>query len=71
MKTIAPFLLFASVAFAAEVPAPRIEKLDPALDALIASDVKIEKVGTGYSWSEGPVWFKDRFIFSDVPTNTA
>jgi len=71
MKTIAPFLLFASVAFAAEVPAPRIEKLDAALDALIASDVKIEKVGTGYSWSEGPVWFKDRFIFSDVPKNTA
>ncbi len=71
MKALAPFLLFVSAAIAAEVPAPRIEKLDPALDALVASDVKIEKVGTGYGWAEGPVWFKDRFIFSDVPKNTA
>ena len=71
MKALALFLLFASAAFAADVPAPSIEKLDPTLDALVASDVTIEKVGTGYSWSEGPVWFKDRFIFSDVPKNTA
>lgn len=71
MKALAPFLLFASAAWAAEVPAPRVDKLDPALDALVASDVKIEKVGTGYGWAEGPVWFKDRFVFSDVPKNTA
>ena len=71
MKALAPFLWLATAAFAAEVPAPRLEKLDPALDALVAADVKIEKVGTGYGWAEGPVWFKDRFVFSDVPKNTA
>ena len=37
----------------------RIERLDPALDRLIASDAKIEVLGQGYSWSEGPVWVKD------------
>ena len=71
MKALAPFLWLATAAVAAEVPAPRLEKLDPALDALVAADVKIEKVGTGYGWAEGPVWFKDRFVFSDVPNNTA
>lgn len=71
MRAIASLLLFASVAFAAEIPAPRVEKIDPGLDALIASDVEIEKVGTGYGWAEGPVWFKDRFVFSDVPRNIA
>lgn len=70
MKALSAFL-FTAVAFAADVPAPRVDKLDPALDALLASDVKIEKVGTGYGWAEGPVWFKDRFVFSDVPKNTA
>lgn len=71
MKTIAPLLWLTVLGFAAEVPAPRLEKVDPALDALVASDVKIEKVGTGYGWAEGPVWFRDRFVFSDVPNNTA
>ena len=47
-------------------------KLGPALDALIASDAKIETVSNGgYSWSEGPVWYKGRIVFSDVPNNVA
>src|SRR5687768_5589099 len=39
--------------------APRIERLDPALDRLIASDAKIETLGEGYDWTEGPVWVKN------------
>jgi len=68
MKALLP--LFAA-AFVVAAPAPTIEKLDPALDALVAADVQIEKVGTGYGWAEGPVWCKDRFVFSDVPKNVA
>lgn len=71
MKAFAAYLFAASAVLGADIPAPRVDKLDPALDALVASDVKIEKVGTGYGWAEGPVWFKDRFVFSDVPKNTA
>ena len=50
----------------------RIERLDPALDALIASDAKIEQLATGFQWSEGPVWrASGRYLlFSDVPGNT-
>jgi gluconolactonase len=59
-------------AVAADGPKQSIEKLDPALDALIASDAKIDPVSNGgYTWSEGPVWYKGRIVFSDVPNNVA
>src|SRR4051812_13092480 len=49
----------------------RIERLDPALDTLIAPDAKLEKLAENFDWSEGPVWVKDGnyLIFSDVPMN--
>lgn len=51
--------------------APRIERLDPALDRLIAPDAAVEVLAEGYDWSEGPVWVKDGgfLVFSDVPRN--
>ena len=50
---------------------PKIERLHPALDRLIAPDAKIEILAQGYDWSEGPVWVKDGgfLLFSDVPQN--
>jgi gluconolactonase len=48
-----------------------IERLDPALDALIAPDAKIEKLAEGFNWSEGPTWHEDAVVFSDVPENIA
>ena len=49
-----------------------IERLSPKLDELIAPDAKIEVLGEGYDWSEGPVWIRDGgfLLFSDVPKNT-
>ena len=49
-----------------------VERLDPKLDQLIPADAKIEKLGEGYSWAEGPVWVKQGgyLLFSDVPRNT-
>lgn len=55
-----------------------IERLDPALDALIAPGTKVEKLAEGFNWSEGPTWFarknsagkaKASLLFSDVPEN--
>ena len=49
----------------------RIERLDPALDRLIAPDSPIEILAEGYDWSEGPIWVKNGgyLLFSDVPQN--
>jgi gluconolactonase len=49
-----------------------VERLDPALDALIAPDAKIEQLATGFTWAEGPVWTTEgggALLFSDVPNN--
>jgi gluconolactonase len=48
-----------------------IERIDPALDALLAPDAKIEKLAGGFDWSEGPVWISkgEYLLFSDVPRN--
>ncbi|MCU0324399.1 MAG: SMP-30/gluconolactonase/LRE family protein [Spirosomaceae bacterium] len=47
-------------------------RLDPAIDELIDKDAKIEVLGEGFEWSEGPVWVKKGgyLLFSDVPKNT-
>ncbi len=77
MKRLLPLVAGAALpyfAMAAEnIPAfnGRIERLDPALDQLIAADAKIEKLAEGFTWSEGPVWLNGELIFSDVPENIA
>src|SRR5687767_3844310 len=62
----------------AKKPAPHvypsmgsIERLDPALDALVPPGAKIEKLAEGFEWSEGPVWVRpgQYLLFSDVPQN--
>lgn len=49
-----------------------IERLDPALDAIIAPDAVVETLCRGFDWAEGPVWDArgQRLLFSDVPRNT-
>jgi gluconolactonase len=48
-----------------------IERLDPAMDALIGADAVIENLGSGFNWSEGPIWVpaQGALLFSDVPEN--
>jgi len=48
-----------------------LERLDPALDALIDSGAVIENLGSGFNWSEGPIWMPalNALLFSDVPEN--
>jgi proline-specific peptidase len=68
-------LLLACAQQAGQPPRPTvgmIERLDPALDALIAPDAQIEQLASGFEWSEGPVWRSSGhyLLFSDVPRNT-
>ena len=72
MKRLLPFLLTPLALFAAEpIPAfnVSIERLDPAFDKLVPPAAQIEKLAEGFVWSEGPTWFQDSVVFSDVPEN--
>lgn len=69
MKTHALLsLALISTAFSQE---PSIERLDPALDGLIAPDAKIEVIAQGFRWTEGPAWnaATGELLFSDIPNN--
>src|SRR5438477_333511 len=48
-----------------------IQKLDPALDRLIAPDAKLERIATGFNkWTEGPVWTRQgNLLFAEIPAN--
>lgn len=63
---LAPVLVFAEDKAA---PVFRIQRLDPALDAVLPPDAVVEKLAEGYRWAEGPVWYDDGVLFSDVPEN--
>lgn len=55
---------------AATAPATlTIERLDPALDAVLAPDAKVEKVAGGFGFVEGPLWYKGELWFSDLTGN--
>lgn len=51
----------------------RIEKLDPALDEIVAPDATLETLGDRFALTEGPVWVDDDqggyLLFSDCAAN--
>lgn len=50
----------------------QVERLDPALDALIPADARLERLAGGFEWTEGPAWRRSEgyLVFSDIPKNT-
>jgi len=51
---------------AAAAPALSVERFDPGLDAVIAPGTKVERVATGFVFTEGPMWRQGKLWFSDV-----
>jgi gluconolactonase len=47
----------------------QIERMDPALDRLIAPGTRVERVATGFTFTEGPMWHAGRLWFSDLGGN--
>jgi gluconolactonase len=47
-----------------------IVKIDPGLDKIIAPGTKLEKLATGFEFTEGPAWHPEGYlVFSDPNTN--
>jgi gluconolactonase len=79
MKKLSVFFLFLFIAAgfwavrAQTPPENPILKMDPALDEIVPAGGKLEKVVTGFTFLEGPVWVPSGksgyLLFSDIPAN--
>ena len=49
-----------------------IERIDSAVNEILAPGAKAEIIADGFDWSEGPLWIEKHqmLLFSDVPRNT-
>lgn len=48
----------------------RVQRLDPAIDAIVPADAQIEKLAEGFQFIEGPVWrAPGELLFSDPNAN--
>jgi gluconolactonase len=48
-----------------------VERLSPALDRIVPKSAKIERVATGFKWTEGPVWIPAGYLlFAAIPSNS-
>jgi len=70
MKHLSCALAVVGLTAAAPGGVGKVERLDAALDALIAPGTAIEKVAGGFKFTEGPLWRPDGTLwFSDVQGN--
>ena len=76
MRFLAVLSLFALCALA-EPPVAyptlgRVIRENPRLDGLLPATARVEVLGSGFEWAEGPVWDRagGRLLFSDIPNNS-
>ena len=75
IAVIATFLTLTGIApVAAQQPSDKpLVKLDPAFDALVSPDTKLNLVKTGFGFTEGALWVQKGksgyLLFSDIPAN--
>ncbi|MFZ0745365.1 MAG: SMP-30/gluconolactonase/LRE family protein [Terracidiphilus sp.] len=48
----------------------KIDRLDPSIESIIPAGARLERVATGFTWTEGPIWVGDSLFFADIPGNS-
>jgi len=48
----------------------QVTRLDPSAARIIPANATLEKIATGFTWTEGPVWLDDSLYFADIPSNS-
>ncbi|MGH9469734.1 MAG: SMP-30/gluconolactonase/LRE family protein [Terriglobia bacterium] len=66
----AVILLCAGAALARPQSVGSVERLDPSLSRIVPANPRIERVATGFNWTEGPVWVRAGYLlFADIRNN--
>jgi gluconolactonase len=48
----------------------KVDHLDPAIDTIVPAGARLEKIATGFTWIEGPVWDDGSLFFAEIPSNS-
>ena len=56
---------------AAQSSIGHIQRLNPAINAIVPADAVIEVLAEGHGWTEGPLWVPqlNALLYSDIPAN--
>lgn len=48
----------------------KVDRLDPSISKIIPDGAKLERVATGFTWVEGPVWDQGSIFFAEITSNS-
>jgi gluconolactonase len=48
----------------------KFDRLDPAAAHIIPAVPVLQRIATGFTWTEGPVWVGDSLYFAEIPSNS-
>jgi len=48
----------------------KVDRLNPAIDRIVPSGARLERIATGFTWVEGPVWDDGSLFFAEIPSNS-
>lgn len=48
----------------------KLDRLDATIDRIVPADAKLERVATGFTWTEGPLWIDGKLFFAEIPSNS-
>ena len=47
-----------------------VDRIDPASSRIVPAQAKLERIATGFTWVEGPVWVNNSLFFAEIPSNS-
>ena len=48
----------------------QVDRTDPASSRIVPPNARLERIATGFTWVEGPVWVNGSLFFADIPSNS-
>lgn len=68
---------FSAKTASAQVPAGvlestplKVERLDPSISKIIPDGAKLQRIATGFTWVEGPIWDQGSLFFAEITSNS-
>jgi gluconolactonase len=69
---VLPYVATAAAVSSDENTSPlKVDRLDAGIDAIVPANATIERVATGFTWVEGPIWIPAGYLlFAEITSNS-